>query len=137
MNIMGAIRHVFEAPIHHIYPWTALLLVWKTRRDQMGHIGDSNAHKSQIQVILEFVYLFTRGCFLEFEHRSEYALLLQTLFRMASAADFEDVKYKMALSGVRVIGDSRVSFSNKLEVGRFMEAHRWLSEVDGENQVSF
>jgi len=136
MQIMLTIQRVLEAPAHPIYPWTAFLLIWKTRRDHMGHIGDSNAHQSQIQVILEFVYLFTRCIFLDFEHRPQYALLLQTLFRMASDADFEDVKYKMTLSGVRVLGDSKVVFSNKIRVGKFMQTHRWLMAVDGENQVS-
>ena len=122
-----------------INPWTAFLLIWITRRDEMNHIGSKKTDIEQIQVVLEFIYLFTRGCMQKFDnHRGEYSLLLCTLYNLAmnEEKDHEDVKYKMCLETMRVIGDKEVDFKNKHSVTQFIQSHQWLQNVSGKSKMS-
>ena len=134
-NIFSTIHQTLDNIAHHVYPWTAFMLIWITRRDGMSHIGQTSTHKEQLQCIQEFVYLFTRGCFQELDHHWDYALLLSTLYGLANDRDIEDVQYKMCLSGVRVLGDTHVPFKDKNAVSNFMNKHKWLSIVKGQNKV--
>jgi len=117
------------------FPWTGFILVWHTRRGKMKHIGDPKHHEPQIRCILEFIYVFVKGCMGELNKHWNYASIFESYYNNAKTAlDPEDVKYKMCLSAVNVIGDKRVLFDNKLAVFKFIKANSWIDNIKDKNK---
>ena len=61
---------------NHTFPWT----VWIMQRDNMSHIGGSRANENQIRAVLEFVYLFARGCLNALQEHWRNTLSLTSLY---------------------------------------------------------
>ena len=132
-HFFTTVSEILNNKENHIFPWTAFMLVWMMRRDNVSHIGGSSANENQIRAVLEFVYLFARGCFSALQEHWENTLLLTSLYHNAvDGSDPEDVKSKLCLQAVTVIGDTHIPFSNKKAVFDFLRLNLWL-EYNQEN----
>ncbi|ETN98986.1 hypothetical protein RFI_38499, partial [Reticulomyxa filosa] len=134
---------------HHFFPWTAFLLVWVVRRDNMKHIGGLHEQQSSINAILEFIYLFSKGCFqhLSFAHSAKFHsnvfclvfFLLKGISKknkmyehlLAEAYHIADgqSRSKLCLSACRALADARVEYLDKVAVAEFLESQAWLSQL--------
>jgi len=131
-HVFGTIYEVLHRPTHHVCPWTAFLLVWQTRRDEMHHIGDRQDHADALRCVLEFVYFFVGGVFEQFDrygNRGDAALLCALYANASPQHDPDDVRHKLCLSAVRVMSSEHISFACKRAVSRFLRSHGWLRMI--------
>ncbi|ETO20768.1 hypothetical protein RFI_16449, partial [Reticulomyxa filosa] len=140
---------------HHFLPWTAFILIWIVRRDNMEHIGGAVEQQSPINAVLEFMYLFSKGCFQHLSFALQiyvYAYICthyicicntyETFFCFCYCSDNNKVyrillaalyhiadsgpRSKMCLSACRVLADARIEHLDKIAVSEFLDSQTWL-----------